>query len=75
MHGCTQLTFGGIAVDGELRVLDTAGTPIPGLYAAGEVLGAGAMMGFTISGGIMVTSCLSFGRLLGQRLARVGQPA
>jgi fumarate reductase flavoprotein subunit len=63
------ITFGGIAVDGELRVLDTAGEPIPGLYAAGEVLGASATGGDAFCGGMAATPALSFGRILGRRLA------
>jgi fumarate reductase flavoprotein subunit len=38
---CTAITntTGGIVVDGGARVLDTAGKPIPGLYAAGSTVG------------------------------------
>ncbi len=32
-------TYGGLATDAGARVLDTAGDPIPGLYAAGECTG------------------------------------
>ena len=32
-------TFGGLHVDSDARVLDLSGTPIPGLYAAGELVG------------------------------------
>jgi fumarate reductase flavoprotein subunit len=32
-------TMGGIAVDGDGRVLDTSGRPIPGVYAAGSTVG------------------------------------
>ena len=32
-------TMGGIVVDGEGRVLDTQGAPIPGLFAAGSTVG------------------------------------
>ena len=32
-------TMGGIVVDGEARVLDTEGAPIPGLFAAGSTVG------------------------------------
>ena len=32
-------TFGGVRVDGEARVLDRAGAVIPGLFAAGEMVG------------------------------------
>jgi tricarballylate dehydrogenase len=33
-------TFGGLRVDTGARVLDTEDRPIPGLYAAGELVGA-----------------------------------
>jgi fumarate reductase flavoprotein subunit len=38
---CTAITntMGGIVVDGDARVLDAAGKPIPGLYAAGSTVG------------------------------------
>ena len=38
---CTAITntMGGIVVDTRARVLDTSGTPIPGLYAAGSTVG------------------------------------
>ena len=32
-------TFGGVRVDDSARVLDAAGRPLPGLYAAGELVG------------------------------------
>ena len=32
-------TFGGVRIDTDGRVLDTAQKPIPGLYAAGELVG------------------------------------
>ena len=32
-------TFGGLRIDTDGRVLDTAQKPIPGLYAAGELVG------------------------------------
>jgi fumarate reductase flavoprotein subunit len=39
------MSFAGIAVDGRLRVIRRHGTPIPGLYAAGELLGVSQVMG------------------------------
>lgn len=35
VHYC----MGGVAIDAKARALTSAGTPIPGLYAAGEVSG------------------------------------
>jgi fumarate reductase flavoprotein subunit len=68
-HGDTIVTPAGVLVDEQLRVCDTGGEPIPGLYAAGEVLGSGATMGAGAAGGMMVTPAMSFGRMLGHRLA------
>jgi fumarate reductase flavoprotein subunit len=67
----TFVTFGGLATDANLRVLREDGAIIPNLYAAGEALGAGATSGDAFCGGMLLTPALSFGRLLGQRLARV----
>jgi fumarate reductase flavoprotein subunit len=58
----------GITVDRNLRVLRNPGKPVPNLYAAGELLGAGQTQGRSFVGGMMVTPALSFGRWLGQRL-------
>ena len=69
MHAGTVIGFAGLTVDAELRVLDQAGTPIPGLYAAGEMLGAAATMGNAYCGGMAVTPAMSLGRILGRRLA------
>ncbi|HEV7265965.1 MAG TPA: FAD-binding protein [Falsiroseomonas sp.] len=55
-------TFGGVKVDSRARVLDTDGTAIPGLYAAGEVIG---MYYGTYTGATSVLKGLVFGRLAG----------
>jgi fumarate reductase flavoprotein subunit len=60
--------FAGLKVDPELRVLTRDGVPIPGLYAAGEILGLGKTMGESFVGGMSVTPAMTFGRLLGTRL-------
>jgi fumarate reductase flavoprotein subunit len=64
----TFITFGGVSVDTELRAIDEQGTPIPGLYAAGEIIGAGTTTGNAFGGGMLVTPALSFGRRLGQAI-------
>ncbi len=58
----------GIGVDDKLRVIRADGSPIIGLYAAGEILGSGQLMGKSAVGGMMVTPALTFGRLLGQSM-------
>jgi fumarate reductase flavoprotein subunit len=65
----------GLTVDGTLRALRADGSVIPGLYAAGEVLGAGSLQGKAYSGGMMVTPSLTFGRLLGSQLLPLGRSA
>ena len=52
----------------KLQVIRKDGSVIPGLYAAGEILGSGQTMGSSAVGGMMVTPALTFGRLLGQQL-------
>jgi fumarate reductase flavoprotein subunit len=64
--------FAGIAVDDQLRVIHKDGSPVPNLYAAGELLGAGQFMGNSYCGGMLVTPALTFGRLLGQKLLPLG---
>ena len=58
----------GVAVNEKLQVLRPDGDAIPGLYAAGEVLGSGQLQGNAFVGGMMVMPCIVFGRLLGERL-------
>jgi fumarate reductase flavoprotein subunit len=62
-----MITFGGLAADDRLNVLNAAGAPIANLYAAGEMLGAGVFGNFFL-GGMMVSAALTFGRLLGERV-------
>lgn len=60
VHICD--TIGGIKIDERMQVIDTAGAPIPGLYAAGVVTGGweaetydyhltGHLVGFALNGG------------------------
>jgi fumarate reductase flavoprotein subunit len=67
-QGISILSFAGLTVDDNLRVTDEDGAPIPNLYAAGEVIGAGATTGNAFVNGMMVTPALTFGRLLGQKI-------
>ncbi len=72
VHASLLVTFGGIAVNEKLEVLDTNGEVLPGLYAAGEILGLGATSGKAFSSGMAITPALSFGRILGKHLATMG---
>jgi tricarballylate dehydrogenase len=61
-------TFGGVRTDEHARVVSPAGTPIPGLYAAGEVTG---LFYHRYPVGISVLRGLTFGRLAGTHAASV----
>jgi succinate dehydrogenase/fumarate reductase flavoprotein subunit len=58
------MTFAGLRIDDRARVLDPAGRPIPGLYAAGEVTG-GLMGQIYPAGGTSIGNALVFGRIAG----------
>ncbi len=60
-------TFGGLHVDPEARVLAQDGKPIPGLYAAGELVGG--LFYFNYPGGSGLTSGAVFGRIAGANAA------
>ncbi len=68
IQGASISSTVGLAVDGNLQVIDRDNRPIAGLYAAGEVLGGGQTMGNAAVGGMMVMPAMTFGRLLGQRM-------
>ncbi len=57
-------TYGGVRVDTDARVLDTSGLPIPGLFAAGELVGG--VFSHNYPGG----SGLTLGSVLGRRAGR-----
>lgn len=60
-------TFGGLAIDSYSRVQDVAGNPIPGLFAAGEMVGG--IFYFNYPGGSGLTSGAVFGRIAGSGAA------
>jgi predicted oxidoreductase len=67
LHVLTRKTLGGLHTDLEARVLDAAGNPVPGLYAAGEVAGFGGdgMHGYNALEGTFLGGCLFSGRVAG----------
>ena len=67
-YATSLISFGGIAVNKNLQVIDNQNNVIPNLYAAGEVIGAGATTGNAFCGGMLATPALSFGKILGERL-------
>ena len=60
-------SLGGLVIDTHCRVLRADGTPIPGLFAAGEV--TGGIHGFNRIGGNAGTETLVFGRIAGEEAA------
>ena len=60
-------TFGGLRITTEGQVLDTNHQPIPGLYAAGEMVGG--LFYFNYPGATGLTSGAIFGRLAGRSAA------
>ena len=67
-------TFGGLRVDAQARVLDAAGDPLPGLFAAGELVGG--LFFHNYPGGSGLTAGTVWGRRAGYAAAdRVGSLA
>jgi tricarballylate dehydrogenase len=60
-------TFGGVRVDSGARVLDQRGQPLPGLYAAGELVGG--LFFHNYPGGTGLTAGAVFGRRAGYSAA------
>ncbi|MFD8364098.1 FAD-binding dehydrogenase [Streptomyces hygroscopicus] len=67
----TRKTLGGLQTDLSGRVLDASGTPITGLYAAGEVagFGGGGVHGYRSLEGTFLGGCLFSGRAAGRAAA------
>ena len=67
----TRKTLGGLHTDLDARVLDASGTPISGLFAAGEAagFGGGGMHGHRSLEGTFLGGCLFSGRVAGRAAA------
>ena len=72
LHIITRKSLGGIETDLQGRALGADGTPIPGLYAAGEAsgFGGGGMHGYRSLEGTFLGGCLFSGRVAGRAVAR-----
>jgi fumarate reductase flavoprotein subunit len=68
--GITVVSPAGLNVTSDLQVTKEDGTPIPNLYAAGEVLGFGRLSGKAFVNGMSLMPALSFGRLLGEKILK-----
>ncbi|HUO12756.1 MAG TPA: FAD-dependent tricarballylate dehydrogenase TcuA [Caulobacteraceae bacterium] len=61
-------TFGGLRIDGQGRVIDVDGAAIPGLYAAGELMGGLFYNNYPGGSGLMAGAV--FGRIAGESAGR-----
>jgi tricarballylate dehydrogenase len=61
-------TFGGLRINTDAQVISTDGEPIPGLYAAGELVGG--IFYFNYPGGTGLTNGSVFGRIAGANAAK-----
>ena len=71
LHLLTRKTLGGLQTDLSSRVLAADGSPLPGLYAAGEAagFGGGGMHGYRSLEGTFLGGCLFSGRSAGRAAA------
>ncbi len=61
-------SFGGLKINTGAQVISSDGAPIPGLYAAGELVGG--IFWFNYPGGTGLTNGAVFGRIAGRNAAR-----
>jgi tricarballylate dehydrogenase len=66
-------TYGGLRIDTEARVLTDGGTPMPGLFATGEISGGFFYHNYGAGAGLMRGAV--FGRIAGANAAAVRQAA
>ena len=71
LHVLTRKSLGGIQTDLSSRALHQDGTPVPGLYAAGEAagFGGGGLHGYSALEGTFLGGCLLSGRAAGRAIA------
>lgn len=71
LHILTRKSLGGIQTDLASRALRADGSPVPGLYAVGEVagFGGGGVHGYRALEGTFLGGCLFTGRAAGRAIA------
>jgi predicted oxidoreductase len=72
LHILTRKSLGGLETDLSSRVLTQDGTPLPGVYAAGEAagFGGGGVHGYRSLEGTFLGGCLFSGRTAGRAAAK-----
>ncbi len=73
LHVLTRKSLGGLETDLSSRVLGADGSPVPGLYAAGEAagFGGGGVHGYRALEGTFLGGCLFTGRVAGRAMAGI----
>lgn len=71
LHVLTRKSLGGVQTDLDSRALDASGSPVEGLYAAGELagFGGGGVHGYNSLEGTFLGGCLFTGRTAGRHAA------
>ncbi|TBN57125.1 FAD-binding dehydrogenase [Glaciihabitans arcticus] len=74
LHVLTRKSLGGIETNLSGQALDATGSPIPGLYAAGEAsgFGGGGVHGYRSLEGTFLGGCIFSGRQAGRAVAGLG---
>ncbi|MBF4568947.1 FAD-binding dehydrogenase [Plantibacter sp. VKM Ac-2880] len=73
LHVLTRKSLGGLETDLSSRVLGADGSPVPGLFAAGEAagFGGGGVHGYRALEGTFLGGCLFTGRVAGRAMAGI----
>ena len=71
--GSVLNTHGGISINSSLEVIDENSRVIPGLYAIGETIGNGHLMGEGVVSGMSVGPAITFGRMVAKTAFRYAQ--
>ncbi len=71
----TRKSMGGVRIDTSCRVLTADGTPIPGLFAVGEVSGFGGLNGNASLEATFIAPAMLQGRIVGRLLTPTAMPA
>ena len=71
--GSVLNTHGGISINSSLEVIDESNRVIPGLYAIGETIGNGHLMGEGVVSGMSVGPAITFGRMVAKIAFRYAQ--
>jgi len=71
--GSVLNTHGGISINNSLEVIDESNRVIPGLYAIGETIGNGHLMGEGVVSGMSVGPAITFGRMVAKTAFRYAQ--